>query len=151
MSNRITTVVILAAVLGGLALSAQGKYVRKQLQPDFFIPAKDQFNQPEKLPPLATEPVNMAEEQKTITVDIKNNSQEDTKAGTPDYQTKFDKYNQDIADLSKNGKMPKNAELEADLAEMNSDDQKQVITKEVSKSEVSQDFERIVDEITAAN
>ena len=150
MSNKIATVVVLAAVLGGLALSAQGKYMRKQLQPDFFIPAKDQFNQPEKLPPLANEPASMAEAQKTATSDV-NNNQENTETGTPDYQTKFDKYNQDIADLSKNGEMPKNAELEADLAEMNSDDQKPVVTKETSKSEVSRDFEQIVDEITADN
>ena len=47
--------------------------------------------------------------------------------------------------------MPKNAELESDLAEMNSDDQKAVDYKDISSSETSQAFEKIVDDIITDN
>lgn len=154
MFNKFAAIIVLTAVFGGLALSAQGKYVRKQLQPDFFIPAKDQFNQPEKLPPLPEELLMEAEQRKQsamVQTDEHKKDEDNKIVGTPDYQTKFDKYNHDIAILSKSGEMPKNAELESDLAEMNSDDQKAVDDKDISSSETSQTFEKIVDDIITDN
>lgn len=154
MFNKFAAIIVLAAVFGVLALSAQGKYVRKQLQPDFFIPAKDQFNQPEKLPPLPEELLKEVEQRKqsaVVQTDEYKKDEDNKIVGTPDYQTKFDKYNHDIAILSKSGEMPKNAELESDLAEMNSDDQKAVDDKDISSSETSQAFEKIVDDIITDN
>ena len=106
MFNKFAAIIVLAAVFGGLALSAQGKYVRTQLQPDFFIPAKDQFNQPEKLPPLPEELLMEAEQRKqsaVVQTDEHKKDEDNKIVGTPDYQTKFDKYNHDIAILSKSG------------------------------------------------
>lgn len=144
----ILSVVIALIAAGGLVISAQGKYVRKQLQPDFFIPVKDQFNQPEKLPPLPENKVIKESQSKTISTETEVSEAE---VEQPDYQDKFDEYNEDMEYLSTNGELPENDSLKKDLAVMNSNEIKTVQPKEAEPSEVSKKFEQTVDDVVAGD
>ena len=52
MVKKIVFICLLIAFCVGVSFSVHSKYVRKYVEPDFFIPAKDKFHQQEKLPPL---------------------------------------------------------------------------------------------------
>lgn len=147
MQKKLILSVVMAIIAaGGLVISAQGKYVRKQLQPDFFIPAKDQFNQPEKLPPLPENKIINEAQSKTISTE-----QEVSEAAVeqPDYQNKFDDYNEDMEYLSTNGELPENDTLKEDLAAMDSNEIKTVQPREAEPSEISREFEQTVNDVVA--
>lgn len=136
----IKKLILAMAFMIGMGLNvAAAKYVRKQPEPNFFIPESAR-QQPEKLPlPKYTagqeESVKMVEPEKpaprrgvispeasqivdTVTKPVEEiPSDEDL----PDFQHKFDNYSRDLEQISRNGQIPANPALEEDLNQMNSD------------------------------
>ena len=131
-----------------LAQAAQpGRYVRKQLKPNFFIPEED-LDYTEKLPefnyypeaplPKAIRP--NSEPEQVINV-IKTPQQEVAKtveqavlpqqiespyieydknelAQIPEYKQKYDDYINDLKEIAKSGKLPENPRVAFDLMKM---------------------------------
>ena len=111
--------------------SAQSKYTRKQLQPNFFIPEKSSFHKPEKLPLLVGQKRRIIKKQ--------------NKTNVVDYKNKVNEYHKDIAILEKTGKLPENKLLEADLQKMSSEEIIEVTdTKETPQNSVSAEFNEIL-------
>ena len=152
MQQKFIAIVVLLVVFIGLTVAAYGRYVRKQLQPDFFMPKEVQFNQPEKLPPLpkmesvendyvdAVEPVDNLESIKM----------ESAKLSIPEYQKKFDDYNRDISYINRKGEIPVNISLKTDLQQMNSNELFEVQKKELGpETQVSRAFMNVLDKSLA--
>lgn len=143
-------------IIGGMALvftvaiiyihDSKARYVRKQLEPDFFIPKSDK-NKPEKLPMpvyLEGEEVTVknarrgdvfvnevdepAEENRVQEVmalpktSTQSPIKEEALEDTPKYQQKYNDYSNDIEQIGRTGTMPENPELQEDLEQMNSDE-----------------------------
>ena len=154
MHKKFTLWAILLMVSFGVSVTAYGRYVRKQLQPDFFIPKEVQFNQPEKLPPLPKkEMLNAKSENMVATVDKSEFIEEKTeKIAVPDYQKKFDDYNRDISYINRSGEIPANSSLKADLDQMNSNELFEVQKKELGpETQVSRAFMNILSKSVAEN
>ena len=110
--------------------SAQSKYIRKQMQPNFFIPEESKFHKPEKLPPLVGQHIV---KNKKINTDV------------IEYKNKVNEYHRDIAVLEKTGELPENKMLEADLQKMDSEDVVEVIdVKETPQNSVFTEFQNIL-------
>lgn len=134
----------------GLSVTAYGKYVRKQLQPDFFMPKEVQFNQPEKLPPLPKkENVENSSVENIKTVDnLESIQKESAQFYVPDYQKKFDDYDRDISYISRSGELPVNLALKSDIDAMNSNELFVVQKKELGpESQVSRAFMDIINKV----
>ena len=146
--NIVIFTVLAAFFVVASVLSAQGRYVRKQMQPNFFIPAKDSFNKQEKLPPLVkkVQSVKIFSEKQTLE---RETSAEITE--TAGYMTKFDDYSRDIEYFDNNGEMPQNLVLENDLAEMNSDIPHKIDVPRLKPSAVSRLFDKKVAEVISQN
>ncbi len=108
MKKRIIMFSVLIFIIG-LSFGVQGKYVRKQIKPNFFMPNSVNFNKPEKLPVVV------------IKKQIMKNTNINTDKNIPEYKKKFDQYNNDILYLAKYKKLPKNNLVVNDLRVMNSD------------------------------
>lgn len=119
-------------------VQAQG-YVRKSIEPDFFIPAGDKFNRPEKLPPIykggkkvtGTEPEENAEK--------------------PEYQQKYEQYHQDLENIAKTGEIAPNPGLNQALEKMGKDDVFEVKETPLQNSEVKIRFEKAVENTLKEN
>ena len=129
--------------IAGLVLcfgAAQARYVRKQVVPDFFIPPKDAFNQPEKLPPLPKiQPVEQEE-------DLVRPAESEMKSDMPEYQRKFAVYNYQMQQMSRNKILPENPDLDKDLAQMNSNELFEVPREPYQDSEVTRAFGKILEQ-----
>lgn len=152
------------------AFEVNARYVRKHISPDFFIPEYDNFNKPEKLPPIKKikkegtvkkisrvdneqkkvensnnkENINTNEYKQTSLPNIVDNSYT-----IPSYQQQFDKYSSDIEYISKYKTLPVNEDLEKDLADVNSDNLFKVVYKNnYKKSKVSSEFENLLKQVT---
>ena len=154
MWQKFIAIAVFSFILVGVVVASQGRYVRKQLQPDFFIPKEDVFNQPEKLPPLPKkEVVENVDEKIEKTVDNSEYIREESKkVSIPEYQKKFDDYNRDISYINRSGEIPVNSSLKSDLDQMNSNDLFNVQKKELgSETEVSRAFMKILNKSIAEN
>lgn len=153
MHKKFTLWAILLIVSFGVSVTAYGRYIRKQLQPDFFMPKEVQFNQPEKLPPLSKEELfNAKLENMVATVDKSEFIGKKTEITVPDYQKKFDDYNRDISYINRSGEIPVNSSLKADLDQMNSNELFEAQEKELGpETQVSRAFMRILDKSIAEN
>ena len=127
---------------------SKARYVRKQIEPDFFIPESDK-TKPEKLPmPVYLEGeevtvknarrgdvfVNEADDNLVAVEEViepkaapqepqqQPQVQERVLEDTPEYKQKYDDYNNDLEQIAKTGTMPENKNLQKDLEQMNSDD-----------------------------
>ena len=135
-------------ILAGLAViagssAAEAQYQRKQLQPDFFVPAGE-INPQEKLPPFrqtggslptaeTVKKVSMPEirDSEALTLSADNPvEQYDMEKhitnhkfdASPDYKQKYDAYVNDLKIIAETGKAPENKQLQQDLAKMNSNE-----------------------------
>lgn len=116
---------------------AAARYVRKQQEPDFFIPESAR-QRPEKLPlprysAGAEETIKQVEPEREVrkyNIDMKASQNIDTVSETsapegveetPDYQHKFDDYSRDLEQIDSQGQIPDNQVLREDLNQMNSD------------------------------
>ena len=159
MRKKLIAAAVLFVSVAVAAATGQGRYVRKQLQPDFFMPEKVRFNQPEKLPPLlkkeefsqkAEEDVAKAAAQNTaVSESGKSIRIQAEKEAVPEFQTKFDDYNRDIDYISRSGEIPVNARLNADLEQMNSNELFRVTPKPYQQTVVSRAFNKALEEVLA--
>ena len=127
-------IVILTAFFGMISgvVLAQTTYVRKQLEPDFFIP-EDVKSKPEKLPPV-------------YVVRKQNNVDNMIDAEVvPEYKQKYDQYAKEIESVRKNGKIVENKKLEEDLQKMSSDERFKVEKKPYQKSYVQEEFDKVLE------
>jgi len=124
--------ILFFVVWAGNVMAADGRYVRKQLEPDIFIPAYA-LPQQEKLPmprysqgqeetikAVKPEPARKTDteeiELKTVSIDSLLQS------GSVDYQQKYDDYLNDLKHISQTGQLPENKKLTADLQKMTTDE-----------------------------
>ena len=152
MQQKFIAVVVLLVVFIGLTVTAYGRYVRKQLQPDFFMPKEVQFNQPEKLPPLPKKEATDVKSEKIVEVVDNSESikKESEKVSLPEYQKKFDDYNRDISYINRKGEIPVNISLKTDLQQMNSNELFEVQKKELGpETQVSRAFMNVLDKSLA--
>lgn len=144
--------------------NTEARYVRKYIEPNFFIPKEDAFNKPEKLPPIMKlnydKPVKKISRKNNFANEEKLAENENifyshnkpmiavNKFNIPSYQLQFDDYSKDIEHINKYGYMPANENLEKILAEMNSNKLFKVYSNQnYKKSDVTSDFERILDQV----
>ena len=98
-----TITVFLAMIL--FAAAAEARYVRKLIEPDFFIPADDRMHKQEKLPPVQkTVSKDSAGEEKAKLTDI------------PEYKKKYSRYLADMAVFANSKSFPVNEAFNADMA-----------------------------------
>ncbi len=150
MPKKFVAALVFAAV-AGLALSAQSRYVRKQLQPDFFMPENVRFNQPEKLPALPRKKavvVTEAPKQQSV---VKQEEKAAQNVFVPEFQRKFDDYNRDISYISRSGEIPQNTSLAADLGAMNSNARFLAEEKPYQDSAVSRAFDKALQQVLSAD
>lgn len=153
--------IVLTAVLSGFIseAAAQGTYVRKQLEPDFFIPASAK-PKPEKLPM----PRYLYGEEETIKnakpepepqripaavaeePNVNNGNVLDGLEQTPDYQQKFDDYSNDLDHISRTGELPANPNLEQDLSEMNSSGRRVIEKRTYQPRNAKQKFDKALED-----
>ena len=119
------------------AVLAQGTYVRKHLEPDFFIP-EDAKSKPEKLPPVRVSPRYYGGENLTTEIIYQEI--------TPDYQLKYDEYSKDVEQLKNSGTIPENKKLEEDLQKMSSGERFKVEKKPYQKSSVQEEFDKVLEQ-----
>lgn len=93
-----------------VCFAAQARYVRKVREPDFFIPEQFKMHQQERLPAVDKK---FSQKQKI---------KQEVFSQIPDYKRKYGEYLADITAFSKDGIMPENKELDADLSAMESGD-----------------------------
>lgn len=98
------------------AQNSDGRYVRKQLQPEFFIP-EGQWNPQEKLPPV------VKPQPKVPTAAVEESVPQQATEEIPDYQRKYQEYVEDLKKIDAQGTPPANQALQRDLEQMNSNEQ----------------------------
>ena len=143
----------MALVVVPVYFSAQGgeSYVRKQIEPDFFIPESAK-QQPEKLPV----PRYLQGEEETIkeahrTAPVKTSPVASENEDVPEFQQKYDAYNQDLEHIGRTGKMPYNVELEQDLKVMNSNDEIIVEKKPYQQRNTKAEFDKALEKSLQQN
>lgn len=99
-----TITVFLAMIL--FAAAAEARYVRKLIEPDFFIPADDRMHKPEKLPPV----------QKTVSQDSTEEEKQVKFTEIPEYKKKYSRYLADMAVFANSKSFPVNEAFNADMA-----------------------------------
>lgn len=103
MKKAILVLLFLAAAV----FSADARYVRKLKEPDFFIPEQDKMHKPEKLPKIVVlKPQKKVKEEKFTKI--------------PEYKLKYNKYIANLAVFANTKTMPDAADVQADLAKMES-------------------------------
>lgn len=145
-------------ILPILLLSTNGwgqSYVRKQLEPQFFIPEKDKIK-PENLPmPFyrsgEAETVKMVENEWGKSKQPTTEGMMDQLAETPDYQQKYDDYSRDLEHISQTGVIPENETLKEDLGQMNSAERKPVNRSLSQKRDAKAAFDRALQESLSRN
>lgn len=141
MKKRMIKIFVLIFIVS-LSFVAQGKYIRKQIQPNFFMPNSVNFNKQEKLPPVIVKKQiieeKKADNNESIVVNKLINN-------TPEYKQKFDQYSKDILYLNKYKKLPKNNLVVNDLRVMNSDILMDFDINESINS--SEEFDKIIDNL----
>lgn len=151
MPKKLIAAIVLV-IIAGVAFTAQSRYVRKQRQPDFFMPEKVHFNQPEKLPALPKkEVIKKVQKKETSIAEIKSEAKTESVVFVPEFQRKFDDYNHDISYISRSGEIPQNELLTADLAAMNSNARFLVEEKPWQESAVSRAFDRALEQVLEAD
>lgn len=163
---------VAALLFLGREVLAQEAFVRKQREPDFFIPnsAKiqperlvmpryhlaDDLKQPEpeqpryvKVKPKVKKKVQNKpelvvrynkEDEQTSQKELEPEAIMSDFANTPVYQRNYTQYSKDLEEIGKTGKIPYNAELENDLAKMNSE-QRIVLEKKPQANSVKERFD----------
>lgn len=133
MKKYIIVLVSALVLASGWAFAQNGGYVRKTKEPEFFVPEKDGFNKPEKLPPV-------------IVKKEKNSVQE-----TPEYQQKYEEYQQDIQKVGSGGEIAENEGLTQALTQMDSGAVFEVKKTPSQNSAAKENFERVLDETLEQN
>ena len=124
--------ILVSIVFFGNIITAEGRYVRKQLEPDIFIPTYA-LPQQEKLPmpryyegqaeTVKNAKPEPARKMTTEEIEIKTVSVDSLmKSGGADYQQKYDDYLDDLRHISQTGQLPRNEKLMADLQKMTTDE-----------------------------
>lgn len=113
MKKTIIFTVLLILLCGDVG----AKYVRKPVEPEFFIPENVKFNPPEKLPAFKIKKAEKTAENMVVNYDV---------TGVPNYKLKYNEYIDDIRTFYSTGEMPVNEKLNKDLAEMTSDEAQEV-------------------------
>lgn len=132
--------IILTMFLVGISsiVLAQGTYVRKQLEPDFFMP-EEVKSKPEKLPPVyVTKKQNVTDIVSNVKI-------------VPDYKQKYDQYTKEIEQIKNNGELPLNKTLENDLQQMSSNERFKVEKKPYQKSSVQEEFDKVLEKVLQQN
>lgn len=126
--------IVLAFLLIFCAASATAQYVRKLKEPDFFIPAGEAMHKAEKLPEIKMIPKEENKKTEEDEVATKTESPKEVisqpkvasslyeKKEIPVYKSKYNQYIDDVMRFYSDRVMPKNEQLQKDLAEMNSDE-----------------------------
>lgn len=119
-------------------------YVRKSLEPGFFMPESAKFNQPEKLPPiyLNGKKITGFEEEKIA---------ETAASEKPLYQQEYEQYQEDLKHLAVDGKIAPNQELSNALDSMKKGEVFEVKETPSQNSEVKDRFEKAVSETLMQN
>lgn len=131
MKKVFLPIFLIVLLLPGLS-AAQG-YVRKNIEPDFFIPAGDKLNRPEKLPPIYKDGKNIT------------NRKQDNVIETPEYQQKYEQYQQDLESIAKIGEITPNQGLNEALEKMNGNEVFEVKETPLQNSEVKIRFEKALE------
>ena len=101
-------------VLGSSNVSAEEKqFVRKQLEPSFFVPESVK----PKAENLALPKYREVEKEEFVGSNAKDNLEK-----SPVYKKKYNEYSKDLEHIKQTGNMPKNDNLNKDLEKMNSND-----------------------------
>lgn len=127
-------IVILGTVFAGIMEIglAAAQYVRKRVEPDFFMP-QGAINRPEKLPmPRYTEgqevTVKEARPGDVFENEVIDNPDADhadsDMENTPEYKKKYDEYVKDLDNISQTGSIPESQALKEDLGQMDSEARK---------------------------
>ena len=120
------------------------RYVRKMLEPDFFIPDTDKFNRPEKLPPIYLNG-------KKITAVAHQQSESSSLDSEPNYKKKYKQYHNDLENVAINGEVKPNEELSDALDSMKDGDVFEVKEKPSQESDVKNRFEKALVETLKKN
>ena len=94
-------IIVFAAVLV-FCFEADARYVRKTIEPDFFIPSEDRMHRPEKLPPLN----KLFSDKKTKKYSAK----------IPAYKQKYSQYLSSMAVFASTGSFLVDKDFDADMA-----------------------------------
>lgn len=178
MKKIFAALAAIAVICASVAWAQTGGYVRKKIEPNFFIPKSAQ-PKPEKLPmPYYKQPVIPAEEttvpapqeQPLPVVEQTQNTAPTTAAkapapvvaptpaeksvvqnlsDTPEYQRKYQEYLQDLEYIAATGERPSNANLDNDLKQMNSNERIKLDQKFNAKRNVKAEFEKTLNQILA--
>ena len=122
------------------AFDADAEFVRKERKPDFFVP-ESAYKQDVPLAPIKYQepkdtdvhvatrkvevPESTHEEVRKEEIAETNPQNEDAgqeKMTEPEYQKIYDKYHENMLKYKRTRRLPKDPELEKDLAKMNSDE-----------------------------
>lgn len=115
------------------------RYVRKNIEPDFFIPSSDKFNRPEKLPPI------YKDGEKVTGIEQKN------KDKIPEYQKKYEQYYKDLENVAKTGEVAQNQDLDKALQQMNNGEVFEVKETPLQNTEVKDRFEKALEQTLNEN
>ncbi len=123
--------ILLGSFLTVINVYAQsdGRYQRKNLQPDFFVP-QGVIQQQEKLPPIrydnassSTETISHISSHDEHSADVSTTTIEfKGLSNTPEYKQNYDTYINNIKNIAQTGQAPDDPRLEEDLAKMNSNE-----------------------------
>lgn len=151
-----------AALLTAADALAQASYVRKRLEPKFFMP-EDAKVQPEKLPmPRYTKGAETTikeanyrdsekEEEPAEIYDSAVEDEAETDDSMPLYQQKYDDYSRDLEHINNTGQIPENRTLNEDLGAMDSERRVTVAKKPYQVREVKAKFDKALEESLNSN
>lgn len=156
--NKYASIAIAAAVLTAASVPAAAKYVRKQLEPAFFMPESAK-TQAEKLPMprylygeeetiKAAKPEREPQRLPVVTENeeyLEDDVADDT--DIPDYQRKYEDYSRDLEHISRTGEIPDNAALEEDLEQMNSDERQLIEKKPYQPRNSKAKFDKALNQV----
>lgn len=161
MKNILLLALMLLISFSAVLVAQEKPYVRKQLQPAFFIPESAK-PKPERLPM----PKYMEGQAETVKAVNRNDATikrvEDSEIvvddnllvdleKTPQYQQKYEDYSQDLESISSTGEIPENKNLEADLAEMNTDKREVVDKKPYQTRDTKAKFDKALEDSLNSN
>lgn len=134
MKKHIWALFSVITLIPGLSAAQTQGYVRKSLEPDFFIPAEDKLNRPEKLPPIFKDGKKITGAQKII-----------GETEIPEYQKKYEQYREDLENVAKTGEIAPNQGLDDALRQMDSGEVFEVKETPSQNSEVKDRFEKALE------
>lgn len=152
--NKYASIAFAAAILAAASVPAAAKYVRKQLEPGFFMPESAK-TQAEKLPMPRylygeEETIKAAKpehEPQRLPAAAESKEYIDDDMEIPDYQRKYEDYSRDLEHISRTGEIPDNAALAEDLEQMNSDERQLIEKKPYKPRNSKAKFDKALDQV----